>query len=1231
MTNINRTIRYNKMRIRGGRRKGVRYIFNPDTGYSVDIKGRTGQAVKAKHYMTNPKTGRLIRIGGKTYEKVMTQINKELDVNFNKWLKKHKKDIKQQNKEYEEIKEYLDELPVYDYIIKTKSECVLETELKDGTTIKHTVVSHRNFRRELWNDPSEEYIRAINKKYWDSQEYITFIKLLEFSFIKNNVEVKKEVAKISAESMFKKKKKKKNKKKEMEKRKKINTKKMFTIKLYGTNTHYSFSKEYDEARGNNNRCVLDYLKYELGKCDKIRKKLLTQKNMMDAFEMVNPSSGVELYKIVNFVKKCQPYISLYIFDADGELVHKEKAKQSKKSLVFLVNNGHLYPVINSDYKRSVCKKERLDLSDYTFDINFDNHEYINKYSNIFDSQETVKLIDESLDFNDVLMSVQERSNNQITNYKYGGGRIQAFECNGVVYSRTYRYNDRIELLKSLYDKYNHDIFKFRNQTYSAIGMDIYNYNIGKFDKMLSDMTNEQFKLFEDYNITAYLKCVSYNIQKTKYSYTFDYNKSYLDVILNNDCDYNVFNAFDHVEVYDNRDITNGEYYINRSFELYGGSKLIMQNGFYPHNFVKYCIDNKYIKKSDIKYMMLSSYKISHTLLKDFANYCIKNFNKDNAKCIINFTIGCIGQRYYTSDKAAQTECRDTALYLLNKHEYNGHDVNLDWNKEQSLFHIRSKKKMPKMKNSLPVHRSIICGGIMNLDKLYQKVRKPGCEIVSYNVDSLTLHYKEEPKDIIEGATPIINDWVNAIGNYKIETYKTRGHMISQKPNKKYNYIEKNDIKYLGRDDIDTLNKNKDTYLLTGAPGVGKSYLLKQMITDNDIMIGFTNRCVVNLSNDIKNTQTIDSLFHQCNIDNIDDLMNRVKNYESIYVDEYTMITHTHMTILYRLHERGKRIIFIGDVDQCLSVSNDGKQYNYIDCPMFRKMINNNVVTLDYVYGKCRQDKKLIKIIKHFRKYGKLHKMLKKKSISDTAKMNITKFSKAMNTSETNNNNTIDMIIKTDKPKVITINNKRYFRGMKLVGMTNIKEKCIFNSELYEITRVGHSYINLKSETGKHLSISHKLLRHFDYGYSMTMYRVQGSSIDEPYNIQQINMMSKREMYTALSRATKYEYLNLEYTDKQFIDNPINKDCVELKSKAIKDMKIKKTPEKKKKMKKKPAFKISEVKFIESPFKTYDCKNKQILRVKKEGYTKEIRYKACGYDAAMIKALDWVKNSPLFVN
>ena len=1229
MTKINRTISYKQaMRIRGGRRQGVRYIFNPDTGYSVNAAGRTGKQVIAKHYIINPLTGRLIRKDGKTYKKMIDNLDKNLDKQYRKYRKKYKKDFKKLKKEHKKLKKYFDDLPSKDYIIKTKSECVLETELKDGSIQKHVVVSHRTFRRTLWNPPSDRYIININFKYWESQEYITFVKLLSFSYIENNVIVKtKKVNKSTGEEMFTKKKK--------AKRKKIITKKnkknMFTVKLFGTDTHYSFSKEYDEARGNNNKCVVDYLKYELGKVSKIRKLKLSQKALMDVFGMKEITDGVELYKIVNFIKKCQPYISLYIFDASGELMHKTKGSKSVKSLVFLVNNGHLYPIINSNYKRSVCKKERIDLADYEFDINYDEHEYIEQDEQLYESESKVKLIDESIDFNSVLLSVQRRSKNQITNYKYGGGRVQAFECEGVVYSRTYRYNDRVELLKSLHDKYDHDIFTFRNQTYSAIGMDIYNYNIGKFDKLLSDMTNEQFKLFEDYNITAYLKCVSYNIEKQKHSHTFDYNKSYLDVILNNEHNYNVFNAFDHVEVYDNREITNGEYYINKSFELYGGSKLIMQNGFYPHNFVKYCIDNKYIEKSDIKYMMLASYSISNTLLKDFAKYCINNFSKDNAKCIINFTIGCIGQRYYTCEKAVNTECRDTALYLLNKYEHNEHDVNLDWSEDMKLYHVRSKKKAPKMRNSLPVHRSIICGGIMNLDRLYQKVKKPGCEIVAYNVDSLTLHYKEEPKDIIEGATPIINDWVKEIGNYKIEPYKTRGHMISQVPNKKYKYIEMDDIKHMCRDDIDELNKNNDSYLMTGPPGVGKSYALKQMITDNGIMIGFTNRCVVNLSADIKNTKTIDSLFHNCNIDNVSAIMDRVKKYNVIYVDEYTMITHKHMTLLYRLYEQGKRIIFIGDVDQCLSVSSDGKQYDYIDCPMFRKMINNNIVTLDYIKGKCRQDKKLIKVIKHFRKYGKLRKSLKNKTISDTAKFSITKYSKAMNTSETNNNNTIDMIIKKDKPKVITINNKRYFRGMKLVGMTNIKEKCIFNSELYEITRVGHSYIKLKSETGKHLNISHKLLRHFDYGYSMTMYRVQGSSIDEPYNIQQTNMMSKREMYTAISRATKFEYLNLDYTDKVFVDEPITNKCVELKSKAIKDMNIKKKPEKKRKMKKKPAFKISEIKFIESPFKTYDCKNKQILRVKKEGFTKEIRYKACGYEAAMTKALDWVKNSPLFVN
>jgi hypothetical protein len=46
------------------------------------------------------------------------------------------------------------------------------------------------------------------------------------------------------------------------------------------------------------------------------------------------------------------------------------------------------------------------------------------------------------------------------------------------------------------------------------------------------------------------------------------------------------------------------------------------------------------------------------------------------------------------------------------------------------------------------------------------------------------------------------------------------------------------------------------------------------------------------------------------------------------------------------------------------------------------------------------------------------------------------------------------------------------------------------------------------------------------GYAFTTHSAQGMSIDKPYTIHEFNRMDKKLKYVALSRATKYENINI---------------------------------------------------------------------------------------------------------
>lgn len=1242
-------------------------IRNPKTNRMVNRKGKVGRWVLANYYVKSLNSNRLILSDGQTRKKQLKQLKD--------YIKQQEAQIAQNNqliqRQMVEIQKYIKDKKLVEtqWLVKATSEYTLETK-GTGKDIQITTVTGTvNFKVMSIIKPSESDVEDLAKNYYDNERaYTTFKKLVSFSMIKGFGKYNK----------------------------KTNAKKLHHIKMFGGVMNYNFSEEYDNIRGNNGRCVLDYLMHELSTVQRIGKNKKSQAALMKVLKMNKPTDGADVEGLINFVMGCRPYLNLYVFDPCGDLYKKIRGSESEKSLCFIINNYHLYPILQSSIKKSICVKEKFDLCDYSFNVNYDNHDYVANYLAALKSDKKVILVPSYVDFNKFDMNIQNENFRITTSYQYSNGSISAFENKGKVYCRTFNYNDRIDLLKKLDSKYSPDcgnLFKFNNQSYTMIGQGLFDYKFGNFKSMRSDLTDEQYDIFDTYPIVPYQKQVSENVKKTVLSYTFDVNKSYTDVILNNDCDYNIFTAFDDVQTYDNRDITIGEYYIEGCFEMAEGSKIYMQNGFYPHNFVKYCIDNKYITKADVKYMMIPSYVLKKEQLAEYAKYCINNFKKSDAKMMINHFLGSIGQRWNTTDKAVNTSSREIAVYLVNKYENNGHDVVLDWNDETSLYFIRAKVKSRKLNTSLPVHRSIISGGVMNLDKLYKKVEKRGCTPVCYNVDSVTLHYTVVPTDVIEQCTnndkndidviadkkvevqdndddedddePIIftekkfvskrdadeqkdidimrgcyveeiedKTWVADIGKFEREKYKVRGVMLDFLANKMYMIADKKEITKYGRDDVDKL-KNKN-FLITGPPGSGKSYMLKKMITDDDIVMSFTNKAIAIL--DVKNKSTLSTRFMMCYNDA--DVLKRVEKYKTIYIDEYSMTQPKHMIMLYKIFRSGKQLIFFGDSNQCLNIGE--KEYDYLQTDMFKRMINYNVVELDYVKGASRfQDKRLLDSIQYFLKHKKLHPMMSTKTMNDDALYYITCLNKCGDHNKTLNNKSIDKILSDNpKTKVTKIKDNRYFIGCPLIGMKKDKINKICVSEIYTITKIDDTLCTMKSETGNKIMIDTPLLRsRFDYAFALTVYKYQGSSINKPFNIMNSDMMDFRQMYTTISRAKNYDDININYTDRIFEFKDVCNTPKCKKSPTIEDIMAEKKANgyvekivtehdvnKNKNKKKKYDFKIEEVKTINYKFKTNNKTARKCIKITGEGYKpKEFSYRTIGMKKCIEKVKQYIKS------
>ena len=66
-----------------------------------------------------------------------------------------------------------------------------------------------------------------------------------------------------------------------------------------------------------------------------------------------------------------------------------------------------------------------------------------------------------------------------------------------------------------------------------------------------------------------------------------------------------FNMFNQVEPFDGN-LKIGMYYIDCNIVLIENTEMIKSNGFYPYNFVQYCLDNNCIKLDNIKFQILAA-------------------------------------------------------------------------------------------------------------------------------------------------------------------------------------------------------------------------------------------------------------------------------------------------------------------------------------------------------------------------------------------------------------------------------------------------------------------------------------------------------------------------------------------------------------------------------------------------------------------------------------------------
>ena len=222
----------------------------------------------------------------------------------------------------------------------------------------------------------------------------------------------------------------------------------------------------------------------------------------------------------------------------------------------------------------------------------------------------------------------------------------------------------------------------------------------------------------------------------------------------------------------------------------------------------------------------------------------------------------------------------------------------------------------------------------------------------------------------------------------------------------------------------------------------------------------------------------------------------------------------------------------GDPNQCEPVGAGGQiHYDYLGSNTVREMCPC-IKTLQYIEKSCRYDKQAHKMLDTFLKHGKVSAYFQpiEKLYKNICYLNSTRV--RINTEccnqFTKGKRYVTVDFKYNKKK----ETYKVCQHMPLLATQNLKDREIYNTMEFVVEDIYDDCFKVNNILFDKKEFSESFIP----SYCVTVYKYQGASIDEPYNVYDVNRMDKNQLYTALSRTTKFHYIrinNKEISNKYF--------------------------------------------------------------------------------------------------
>jgi DNA replication protein DnaC len=532
-----------------------------------------------------------------------------------------------------------------------------------------------------------------------------------------------------------------------------------------------------------------------------------------------------------------------------------------------------------------------------------------------------------------------------------------------------------------------------------------------------------------------------------------------------------------------------------------------------------------------------------------------------------------------------TQMDEVFNYLSDNPEKNlfSYKHELDYQDKKWSFHFYGNKgSIQKSEHNLPMYIQILDQQAI---KLYDAVKTLGGECLYRKSDCVVLrNYKENYKDYLSDEIGGLREEVIPHTFFK-KTYNNvnidwKNMLLDGEWFNNKNITDSKDaVKGLMM-----LYNQGQGCVLDGRAGSGKSYVLKSLRKeigyDDCIVVSFTNMASKNVDGET---------FHKAFKLNDEEkmcrtTMDKLKDTKAILVDEGSMISGRLWFVLQTIHRELKIPIFVFVDWRQLEPVGDN-EILWKNHPMLKEITSFNYARIEYNPEFGRYDQKLYDFtekyqhLEDFRTNGKIRLEAQNETKKDL-KVNICYTNRKRK--EINNHLMTLEWVKAGTPSYqqswinpkqigtwvkalnpnLNCNDEEGFDeleekidnehcqpiflkgGLPLICVKNVKALDICNSERFELCGLDQSEIPEKTTSFKKslplfvIKNSEKELKlniieffnYFSVGYAMTVHKAQGQSIDEHFTIWEVNnpRVNEKWLYTALTRATKLEYIHIQW-------------------------------------------------------------------------------------------------------